>query len=331
MSNFNVLFLILILIFIFVDASLFDVWNSLTDHFFYKCKNDYFKKDLNGLAWNLKEYLFGQPLVSSIVLNALRGHLSKKNPSKPLTLSFHGWPGSGKNYVTDFIVKSLYSEHYKSPNVHTFVAKINFPLQSQVQQYQIDLVQKIIRSVKFCENSIFIFDEVDKYPEGVLDAVKPFLDYKISIDGIDFRKSIFIFLSNIGSNVIVERTMELWKSGKKREDFELSDFERFLSMVAFNEKGGFYRSDMIDSHLIDHFVPFLPLEEEHVRMCARTEFKKLGVSEISESAVDGVIRNLDFGPEPVSLFSVAGCKRVSQLVSVIIMRYNWNKNIKNEL
>ena len=38
-----------------------------------------------------------------------------------------------------------------------------------------------------CDRSLFIFDEVDKIPQGVLDAVKPFLDYHEEIDRVDFR------------------------------------------------------------------------------------------------------------------------------------------------
>ena len=38
-----------------------------------------------------------------------------------------------------------------------------------------------------CERSLFVFDEVDKIPNGVLDAVTPFLDYHEEIDGVDFR------------------------------------------------------------------------------------------------------------------------------------------------
>jgi hypothetical protein len=38
-----------------------------------------------------------------------------------------------------------------------------------------------------CDRSLFVFDEVDKMPKGVLDAVKPFLDYHEDINGVDFR------------------------------------------------------------------------------------------------------------------------------------------------
>jgi len=41
---------------------------------------------------------------------------------------------------------------------------------------------------------MFIFDEVDELPAGVLDAIKPYLDYYDHIQGFDYRRAIFIFL-----------------------------------------------------------------------------------------------------------------------------------------
>jgi len=41
---------------------------------------------------------------------------------------------------------------------------------------------------------MFIFDEVDKMPDGVLDAIKPYLDHHHHIRGVDYRRAIFIFL-----------------------------------------------------------------------------------------------------------------------------------------
>jgi len=45
-----------------------------------------------------------------------------------------------------------------------------------------------------CGRSLFIFDEMDKMPVGVIEAIKPFIDHYAVIDGTDFRKSIFLFL-----------------------------------------------------------------------------------------------------------------------------------------
>lgn len=34
---------------------------------------------------------------------------------------------------------------------------------------------------------MFVFDEVDKYPSGLLDGIKPYLDYNSQVRGLDFR------------------------------------------------------------------------------------------------------------------------------------------------
>lgn len=39
--------------------------------------------------------------------------------------------------------------------------------------------------------------------------------------------------------------------------------------------GGFKKSAIIDSHIIDHYVPFLPLEKVHVEQCVEAELKNL--------------------------------------------------------
>lgn len=41
---------------------------------------------------------------------------------------------------------------------------------------------------------MFIFDEMDKMHPGLIDSIKPYLDYYEKLDGISYRKAIFIFL-----------------------------------------------------------------------------------------------------------------------------------------
>lgn len=125
---------------------------------------------------------------------------------------------------------------------------------------------------------MFIFDEVDKMPPGVLNAIKPMIDYRDDVDGMDYRDSVFIFLSNTGAQLINEHYMNLWKTqGRKREDVTLHDFEKIITTGAFNEEGGFHQSDTIKSNLIDHYIPFLPMEKRHVKLCILDEFKQRNI------------------------------------------------------
>lgn len=59
--------------------------------------------------------------------------------------------------------------------------------QSQLQQW-------IKGNVTNCARSMFIFDEMDKMHPGLIDSIKPYLDYYDKLDGVSYRKAIFIFL-----------------------------------------------------------------------------------------------------------------------------------------
>lgn len=41
--------------------------------------------------------------------------------------------------------------------------------------------------------------------------------------------------------------------------------------------GGFHKSEVIQQYVVDYYVPFLPLEIEHVRKCIEDAFKEKGV------------------------------------------------------
>lgn len=114
-------------------------------------------------------------------------------------------------------------------------------------------------------------------PAGVLDGIKNVIDYNAHVENVDYREAVFIFLSNTGASVITEEYLSLWRRGIARSDITLNHFENLILKGAFNEEGGFQYSDTIKNNLIDHYVPFLPLEEEHVKLCILDEFKLRGV------------------------------------------------------
>jgi hypothetical protein len=295
-----------------------ECWNNLFCTFRECC--DRIPYNLTMLETSLREHLFGQHIAYDIVIHAIKAHFREDEPIKALALSFNGFPGSGKTLVSQFIIKSLFKAGIKSKYVHFFSGRIHFPLESKADIYRIHLIDWIRGNVSLCERSLFVFDEVDKMPEGVLDAVKPFLNYHEQIDGIDFRKAMFIFLSNTGSNVIAERLVNMWRDGRKREDILLNDFEELIRKGIFNHKGGFYMSDTIQSNLIDHYIPFLPLEEPHVKQCIQAEYRRRGVKFPHKDQIDEVFKDVEFGPEPHKVFSTSGCKRISSKVATALER-----------
>ncbi|XP_014899040.1 torsin family 1 isoform X2 [Poecilia latipinna] len=274
------------------------------------CRPEWISFNITRLKTDLDNKLFGQHIASRIILRAVNGFMSNPNPKKPLVLSLHGWTGTGKNFVSQLIAESVYAEGMHSRFVHVFTSTLHFPHAEHMATYKSQLQQWVRGNVTNCERSMFIFDEMDKMHPGLIDSIKPYLDYYDKLDGVSYRKSIFIFLSNAGGDGIIQTALEFWKAGKNREEIELKDLETTLSLSVFNNnKSGFFRTSLIDKNLVDFFVPFLPLEYQHVVQCAMAEMKARSL-EPNPDVADQVARDLVYFPKSERVFSVKGCKTI---------------------
>ena len=285
--------------------------------FYECCDTTWVKPNITGLTSALQSRLHGQHLVINTAVKAIRGHVYNTNPQKALVLSFHGWTGGGKNFVSKIIAEHLYTKGLESKYVHTYVATLHFPHKSKIETYKDQLRQWVKGNVSQCEKAMFIFDEMDKMPEGLIDTIKPYIDHYPEINGVDYRKSIFIFLSNSGGNDITRRTLEQWEMGRAREEISHKEMEEVINIGAFNEKGGLWHSSLIEKNLISAFVPFLPLERRHVKLCIRDDLKNKA-QPVTKEILNKVADELLYFPPSNKLFSKSGCKRVSQKVDLII-------------
>ena len=74
------------------------------------------------------------------------------------------------------------------------MTKLNISI-SLIFKNKKDKIKTVIeQTVKECEYSLFVFDETDKIPIGLVDSIKAYIDYHSEVDGIDFRRAVFIFL-----------------------------------------------------------------------------------------------------------------------------------------
>ncbi|KAG2455868.1 torsin-1A-like isoform X1 [Polypterus senegalus] len=276
------------------------------------CRDEWVSLNATGLKVDLEEKLFGQHLASRVILKAVTGFLSHENPKKPLVLSLHGWSGTGKNYVSQMIANNLYRKGMRSGFVHQFIATAHFPHAENVDVYKEQLQQWIKGNVSSCPRSLFIFDEMDKLHPGLIDGIKPYLDYYEHVDGVSYRQAIFIFLSNAGGEKINRVALDFWNDGRQREEIQLSDLEAAVSLDVFNSKqSGFWHTSIIDKNLVDFFVPFLPLEYKHVQKCVREELKVRGKA-VNEDTVSMVAKEMTYFPKQERVFSDKGCKIVEK-------------------
>lgn len=283
--------------------------------FYECCGKPWLRQNLTELQMSLDSHVFGQHLVHSLVTRSLKAHLRKKEPKKALVMSFHGWTGAGKNYVSKFIADSLYKDGLKSKFVHLFISTLHFPHEEESDIYKLRIQDWIRGNVSLCENTLFIFDEIDKMPEGMIDGIKPFIDHHESVEGVNFRKSIFLFLSNTGGREITRKTYKFWEEGKKREEIEYKDLEELVNVGAFNELGGLHKSSVIEKSLIDVYVPFLPLERVHIKMCIEREVTARNRT-LTHQQIQDIADDLVYWPAETGLYSTTGCKRVAPKVDL---------------
>jgi Cdc6-like AAA superfamily ATPase len=91
------------------------------------------------LETSLKEHLFGQHIVRDIVIRAINAHFREHTPKKALVLSFNGLTGSGKTFVSQFIINSLYKSGIKSKYAHFFSGRNHFALDSKTEIYKVNI------------------------------------------------------------------------------------------------------------------------------------------------------------------------------------------------
>jgi len=81
--------------------------------------------------------------------------------------------------------------------------------------------------------------------------------------------------------------------------------------------GGLWHSSLIDRNLITAFVPFLPLERKHVKLCIEDDLRHKNYP-VTKDVVNKVADILPYFPPGVNLFAASGCKRVSQKVDLVM-------------
>ncbi|XP_067948870.1 torsin-1A-like [Watersipora subatra] len=216
--------------------------------------------------------------------------------------------GTGKNLVASIIAQNLYDRGMESKYVHKISATKYFARHEWAADYKDQIQQWVEENVSSCPHQIFIFDEVEGMPDGLLDTLKPFLDHYESVQGIDYRSSIFLFLGadNLDTPAIIAlgdgkaldakgrsvatMTMQLSTGGVKTVDtsniLHVPELLHNLIQQTNNNRfpsdphlftGGLKIFSLETSNLVSHYIPFLPLEKRHVRQCLNDEFMKRDV------------------------------------------------------
>lgn len=279
-----------------------------------------YEKGCDSLLTLLQSKVYGQPLIVKPIYKSLRAHMLNETPSRPLVMYFSGWTGTGKTHVSRLIANSLFKLGMKSRFVKYISSSYHFPVKiegdHEVAKQRLRLREMIRSTVQQCERSLIILDELDKLPSGVVDSLQPLVDYIEDVDGVKYNKAIFIFLSNTGAEKLNHLAYKMFTEGKERKDLSSKDIEEILINESYNEPGGLRQSSLLKRYSIGVFVPFLPLERQHVKLCIKDEIESQNViPDKLEELVEEIADEMAFFPNDTQLYSKSGCKGVHDKVT----------------
>ncbi|XP_061752431.1 prosalusin isoform X5 [Nerophis ophidion] len=163
------------------------------------------------LEWDLYKNVYGQHLAQDIISEEVVRFLQNKSPEKPLVLSFHGSSGTGKTLVSSMLGSHLYGSAMSSPYVHRFIPALHFPSAGQVDQYRVQLKNWVQGNLTACARSVFIFDEMERMPRGLVDVLEPFLGPSHVVFGTNYRKALYVFIRSAPIPVLA-RQARTWST-----------------------------------------------------------------------------------------------------------------------
>lgn len=76
-------------------------------------------------------------MAKDVVIRTVQEFLQSPRPEKALVLSFHGWSGTGKNFVARMVASHLFRDGLKSECVRVFISLFHFPHHKYVDSYKV--------------------------------------------------------------------------------------------------------------------------------------------------------------------------------------------------
>jgi len=250
-------------------------------------------------------------------------HFREGDPPKPLVLMLHGPTGVGKNYLANILAESMFKKGKSSRYINYFSSSYHYQDPDKLKSHKENLQTAIRTNSTICDRQLYIFDEARRFPPKLLDSLATFLDPG-SPHSKSLRRSIFLFLYE-GDEPVVDWALEMWQKRQHREDLSLRDAEEKILPYVNNDQS-LKDSLLISKALIDHHLPFLPLERNHVRRCIKnaiqdhlekqddsSKWKNVPEDELM-SYVEEIEDDIIFYPEEAPVFSLYGCKKVTAKV-----------------
>lgn len=219
------------------------------------------------VAQRLASQVFGQENAVRIIADAL--HNFALHPRGPLAIHIAGDNGVGKTLAATVIGESRFSVVGVDgmPDGQLYLRGELFAGRNRTEQFRDEILHSIVSLLSRCPDALIVFDEVEKVHrttmqvlEAVLDRTVPTVTYR----GVTVRtdRAVFILISDFGradvaANITAEEQTAL-----------IEDVSRQI-----------WKSMKV-SDVIDHIVPFRPLDQMALQAIAQKYINDLPIRDV---------------------------------------------------
>ena len=260
------------------------------------------KEKVLNLESNMKKRVKGQDEAISLVSNAIiRSRAGIKDENRPIgSFMFLGPTGVGKTEVARTLAYELFddekhmiridmSEYMES---HSVARLIGAPPGYVGYDEGGQLTEKVRRN----PYSIVLFDEIEKAHKDVLNILLQILDDGRITDGhgrlVDFKNTIIIMTSNIGSDYVLDESVD--KDKLIKEELKLYFRPEFLNRI----------DEIITFKSLSKNVIYEILDKLINDLNKKLDSKKIRIS-LSEKAKEFIVQNgydITYGARPLKRF-----------------------------
>jgi len=224
------------------------------------------------LEEELHERVVGQDEAVTAVAEAIiRARSGLKDPNRPIgSFIFLGPTGVGKTELARALAQFLFDDEHAMIRIdmseyqekHTVARLIGAP----PGYVGYEEGGQLIEAVRRRPYSVILFDEIEKAHHDVFNVLLQILDDGRLTDGqgrvVNFKNTIVIMTSNIGSHVILEY----------RGAFEGDTYERMKGAV-LEEMRRHFRPEFLNR--VDEIIVFHALSEEHLKQIVEIQLDRL--------------------------------------------------------
>jgi len=262
---------------------------------------------------------------------------------KPLVMSAHGAPGTGKSSYHRALARAVYNATDDCPGRacpgYKIIFGTDYVVREREKQGQM-LRDAITEHLARYPESVMVVEEYDKLGCPARGALKQMLEHGAAGDAgnpfdrnVTFARSIFILEANMGFMSVHDVAMSKGASGRNRAEAlndELASLQRTLKDALFEKWTKDRCEDREDTlkavSAIDVFAPFVPLDREAVKAITHAQLEQRGKRKVERRELrrlewdDAVLERLVDEVEFDGQFAIEGGKEVAIVLSRCVTR-----------